>query len=123
MQAALNQLSADVASGAFLPAPDDEDVHTALERGLLERAGDELGGKLRAVRSRNDQIATLIRLYIREQGRVVGEMVLDLVDVLLARAREVHGAPMPGRTHLQHAQPLLQIGRASCREGGEAGGG
>ena len=107
MQAALDQLSADVASGAFLPAPDDEDVHTALERGLLERAGDELGGKLRAGRSRNDQIATLIRLYIREQGRVVGEMVLDLVDVLLARAREVHGAPMPGRTHLQHAQPLL----------------
>ncbi|MFC7465380.1 argininosuccinate lyase [Brachybacterium sp. GCM10030252] len=107
MQAALDRLAADVASGEFTAAPEDEDVHTALERGLLERAGDELGGKLRAGRSRNDQIATLIRLFIRDQGRAVGDQVLDLVDVLLARALEVHGAPMPGRTHLQHAQPVL----------------
>lgn len=107
MQAAITQLADDVASGAFVPGPDDEDVHTALERGLLERAGEELGGRLRAGRSRNDQIATLIRMYIRDQAREIGAMVLDLVDVLLARAIEVHGAAMPGRTHLQHAQPLL----------------
>ena len=115
MQDALDRLAADVASGAFSAAPEDEDVHTALERGLIERAGKDLGGKLRAGRSRNDQIATLIRLFIRDQARAVGDQVLDLVDVLVARAREVHGAPMPGRTHLQHAQPLLlshQIGRA-----------
>ncbi|WP_010535179.1 argininosuccinate lyase [Brachybacterium squillarum] len=107
MREALDVLGADVASGAFAPAPDDEDVHTALERGLIERAGPELGGKLRAGRSRNDQIATLIRLFIRDQSRAVGAQVLDLVEVLLERAREVHGVPMPGRTHLQHAQPLL----------------
>ncbi|MGO2608799.1 MAG: lyase family protein, partial [Brachybacterium tyrofermentans] len=107
MQGALDQLAADVASGEFVSAPDDEDVHTALERGLIERAGGEVGGKLRAGRSRNDQIATLIRLFIRDQARVVGDQVLNLVDVLLARALEVHGVPMPGRTHLQHAQPLL----------------
>ena len=107
MQDALDRLAADVASGAFSAAPEDEDVHTALERGLIERAGKDLGGKLRAGRSRNDQIATLIRLFIRDQARAVGDQVLDLVDVLVARAREVHGAPMPGRTHLQHAQPLL----------------
>ncbi|HEX7353173.1 argininosuccinate lyase [Brachybacterium sp.] len=107
MQSALDALAADVASGEFAAAPEDEDVHTALERGLIERAGAELGGKLRAGRSRNDQIATLIRLFIRDQARALGEQVLDLVDVLVARAREVHGAPMPGRTHLQHAQPLL----------------
>ncbi|PMC74729.1 argininosuccinate lyase [Brachybacterium sp. UMB0905] len=107
MQQALDQLAADVASGTFTAAPEDEDVHTALERGLIERAGPELGGKLRAGRSRNDQIATLIRLFIRDQSRALGDQVLDLVDVLIARAREVHGAPMPGRTHLQHAQPLL----------------
>ena len=65
MEAALTQLGADVASGAFGPAPDDEDVHTALERGLIERVGAELGGKLRAGRSRNDQIATLVRMYLR----------------------------------------------------------
>ncbi|MCW1806157.1 argininosuccinate lyase [Brachybacterium squillarum] len=107
MQEALDVLAADVASGAFAAAEDDEDVHTALERGLIERAGTELGGKLRAGRSRNDQIATLIRLFIRDQARAVGNRVLDLVEVLLERAREVHGVPMPGRTHLQHAQPLL----------------
>lgn len=107
MQEALDVLAADVASGAFAAAEDDEDVHTALERGLIERAGTELGGKLRAGRSRNDQIATLIRLFIRDQARAVGDRVLDLVEVLLERAREVHGVPMPGRTHLQHAQPLL----------------
>ena len=107
MQDALDLLAADVASGEFAAAPEDEDVHTALERGLIERAGPELGGKLRAGRSRNDQIATLIRLFIRDQSRAIGEQVLDLVDVLVARAREVHGAAMPGRTHLQHAQPLL----------------
>jgi len=107
MQGALDQLAADVASGAFVAAADDEDVHTALERGLIERAGPAVGGKLRAGRSRNDQIATLIRLFVRDQARVVGAAVLDLVDVLQARAVEVHGAPMPGRTHLQHAQPVL----------------
>ncbi|GAA1292862.1 MULTISPECIES: argininosuccinate lyase [Brachybacterium] len=107
MQDALDQLAADVASGDFVAAPDDEDVHTALERGLIERAGGDLGGKLRAGRSRNDQIATLIRLFLRDRARTVGDQVLDLVDVLLARAVEVHGVPMPGRTHLQHAQPLL----------------
>ena len=107
MQQALDVLAADVASGAFAAAEEDEDVHTAPERGLIERAGAELGGKLRAGRSRNDQIATLIRLFIRDQARAVGDQVLDLVEVLLERAREVHGVPMPGRTHLQHAQPLL----------------
>jgi len=107
MEGALDHLAADVASGAFVAAADDEDVHTALERGLIDRAGTAVGGKLRAGRSRNDQIATLIRLFVRDQARVVGAAVLDLVDVLQARAVEVHGAPMPGRTHLQHAQPVL----------------
>ncbi|MGY5766396.1 argininosuccinate lyase [Brachybacterium sp. DNPG3] len=107
MQEALDRLAADVASGAFVADEADEDVHTALERGLMERAGADLGGKLRAGRSRNDQIATLIRLFIRDQSRGIGDHVLDLVEVLLERAREVHGVPMPGRTHLQHAQPLL----------------
>ena len=107
MEAALRQLSADVASGAFLPAPDDEDVHTALERGLIERAGAELGGKLRAGRSRNDQIATLVRMYLREQARAISAGVLEVVDALLGQAAAAGDAPMPGRTHLQHAQPVL----------------
>ena len=75
MLAALAGLAEDVRSGAFGPVPADEDVHTALERGLLERAGPELGGRLRAGRSRNDQIATLIRMYLREQARALAELV------------------------------------------------
>ncbi|MFD2841252.1 argininosuccinate lyase [Populibacterium corticicola] len=107
MHDALDDLWADVQNGVFVAADDDEDVHTALERGLIERAGTELGGKLRAGRSRNDQIATLVRMYLREQAKEVSNLVLDVVDALIAQAQEQPNAPMPGRTHLQHAQPVL----------------
>jgi len=103
----LDRLAADVASGAFVAAEDDEDVHTALERGLIERAGAEVGGKLRAGRSRNDQIATLTRMYLRDEARTIVGLVLDVVDALVAQADAHPGAAMPGRTHLQHAQPVL----------------
>jgi argininosuccinate lyase len=104
---ALDALDADVAAGAFAPSPDDEDVHTALERGLLDRAGAELGGRLRAGRSRNDQVATLVRMYLREHARSVADRVLDVVEALLDQAQAHPTAAMPGRTHLQHAQPVL----------------
>ena len=83
-------------------------MHSALERGLIERAGAELGGRLRAGRSRNDQIATLVRMYLREHARVVG----GLRARRRGRARRPGRRPtrtraMPGRTHLQHAQPVL----------------
>ncbi len=107
MLAALERLREDVASGAFVAADDDEDVHTALERGLIERAGPELGGKLRAGRSRNDQIATLTRMYLRDEARTIARLVLDVVDALIEQAAAHPGAAMPGRTHLQHAQPVL----------------
>lgn len=107
MHEALDALDADVASGTFSPAPDDEDVHTALERGLLERAGAELGGKLRAGRSRNDQIATLIRMHLRDETRRIASLVLDLADAIIAQASAAGDAVMPGRTHMQHAQPVL----------------
>lgn len=107
MLAALDQLDADVASGDFTPDPDDEDVHTALERGLLERAGQELGGRLRAGRSRNDQIIALLRRYLREEARSLAGEVLGLALVLARRAEEVGDAVIAGRTHMQHAQPVL----------------
>ena len=107
MLAALDQLEEDVVAGTFAPAPDDEDVHTALERGLMERAGQDLGGRLRAGRSRNDQIATLIRMYLRDQARHVAGLVLDVVDALVNQASRAGEAIMPGRTHMQHAQPVL----------------
>lgn len=104
---ALERLRADVASGDFLPVLEDEDVHTALERGLIDHAGADLGGKLRAGRSRNDQIATLVRMYLREESRGLARLVLDVVDALVDQAARAGEAPMPGRTHLQHAQPVL----------------
>jgi argininosuccinate lyase len=104
---ALNRLDADVDAGAFTPVPEDEDVHTALERGLIERAGPELGGRLRAGRSRNDQVATLLRMWLRDAARRIGAGTLDVVDALLDQAQAHPNAPMPGRTHLQHAQPVL----------------
>ncbi len=106
MLAALDVLDDDVTSGVFTASPSDEDVHTALERGLLERAGD-LGGRIRAGRSRNDQIATLIRMYLRDEARALAAEALDLADALVAQARAHPDAIMPGRTHMQHAQPVL----------------
>ncbi|MBP2411212.1 argininosuccinate lyase [Arthrobacter stackebrandtii] len=107
MLAALDLLEADVKSGAYLPAESDEDVHGSLERGLIERAGTALGGKLRAGRSRNDQIATLGRMYLRDHAKIIAAGVLSVVDALVAQAKAHHGVAMPGRTHLQHAQPVL----------------
>jgi argininosuccinate lyase len=96
-----------VASGAFTPQAGDEDVHTALERGLIERAGAELGGKLRAGRSRNDQVATLVRMWLRDAARDVAVGTLDVAAALVAQADAHPRAVMPGRTHMQHAQPVL----------------
>ena len=107
MVAALAQMDADVAAGILTPADTDEDVHGCLERCLMERVGPELGGRLRAGRSRNDQIATLIRRYLREQLGVVTQDVLAVVDALQGQAVSQLGVVMPGRTHLQHAQPIL----------------
>ncbi len=103
----LRRLAADVVSGAFAPRPEDEDVHTALERGLLEGVGEDLGGRLRAGRSRNDQIATLIRMYLRDEARSLSLETLGLVRALTGQAQRHLAVAMPGRTHLQHAQPVL----------------
>lgn len=107
MTAALKALAADVKTGVFVAEESDEDVHSALERGLIERAGVELGGKLRAGRSRNDQIATLIRLYLLDHASIVQVQVVELIEAITAQAKTHPTAIMPGRTHLQHAQPVL----------------
>ncbi|PYE16049.1 argininosuccinate lyase [Williamsia limnetica] len=107
MQDGLSRLADDVRSGAFGPAESDEDVHGALERGLIERVGAEVGGRLRAGRSRNDQVATLFRMWLRDAVRAVATGVLDVVDALIAQASAHPDAVMPGKTHLQAAQPVL----------------
>lgn len=103
----LERLLADVREGTFIGTVADEDVHTALERGLLERLGPDLGGKLRAGRSRNDQIATLFRMYLRDHAKTIGGLLLDLQQALVGLAEAHPDTAMPGRTHLQHAQPVL----------------
>jgi len=103
----LDVLAQRYLDGTLQPDPSDEDVHGALERLLVEEVGPDVGGKLRAGRSRNDQIATLFRSYLLDHALTVGAQVLDLVDALAAQAEEHLGAVMPGRTHLQHAQPVL----------------
>ncbi|WP_066470620.1 argininosuccinate lyase [Skermania piniformis] len=107
MQDGLDRLAVDVASGVFVPAETDEDVHGALERGLIERVGPDLGGRLRAGRSRNDQVATLFRMWLRDAVRRVGAGLLDVVDALAGQAAAHPDAVMPGKTHLQAAQPVL----------------
>lgn len=104
---ALNTLDAQVREGRFVPIEEDEDEATALERGLLAIAGDELGGKLRAGRSRNDQIATLIRLWLRRHARTLTALLLQTIQALLDQAINAADTVMPGRTHMQHAQPVL----------------
>lgn len=109
LSAALKRLREDVASGKFTFSPEDEDVHTALERGLLEPeyAGAELGGKLRAGRSRNDQIATLVRMYLRDASAHLRGLLTELCEAILSQAQRAGTRIMPGRTHMQHAQPVL----------------
>jgi argininosuccinate lyase len=105
MLGALDELERDVRSGAFTPTVADEDVHTALERGLVERLGT-LGGKLRAGRSRNDQVATDLRLYLRDQARSLANALADLQSVLIEQAERHIETVAPGFTHLQRAQPV-----------------
>ncbi len=106
MLSALDDLDAAAANGSFRPTIEDEDVHTALERGLLERLGT-LGGKLRAGRSRNDQVATDLRLFLRDQVRRIAERLAELEEALLGQAERHLDTAAPGMTHLQHAQPVL----------------
>ena len=103
----LAQLLERVQAGSFTPKEQDEDVHSSLERGIIEIAGSDLGGKLRAGRSRNDQIATLIRSYLMDEAVAIENLVRELIEVITDRAQEHLGAAMPGRTHMQHAQPVL----------------
>jgi len=105
--AGLDSLGEDIADGSFRPLVTDEDVHGALERGLIDRVGPDLGGRLRAGRSRNDQVATLFRMWLRDAVRRVAAGAFDVVAALASQAAAHPDAIMPGKTHLQSAQPIL----------------
>ena len=106
IESAIRELIDEVAIGKFVAIEDDEDVHSALERGLTEKIGD-VGGALRAGRSRNDQVATDLKLFAIDHMMEISQMILDLQKALSAKAAEYGDAPAPGFTHMQHAQPIL----------------
>ncbi len=107
LEQGITRLTRLVEAGEFVPWPTDEDVHGALERGLTELLGPELAGRLRAGRSRNDQIATEVRMYLRDAMAALSDRLRDLALALKVQAESNLGVAMPGRTHMQTAQPIL----------------
>jgi argininosuccinate lyase len=105
IRTALRELLTEVASGKFAPNSQDEDVHSALERGLTEKLGS-LGGSLRAGRSRNDQVTTDLRLFAIDHMLGLAQMLIELNEVILKKASEYVDDAAPGFTHIQHAQPV-----------------
>lgn len=103
--AGLKSLNVEVAAGEFLPIASDEDVHSALERGLNEKLG-AVGGALRAGRSRNDQVTTDLRLFAIDHMLEIATLITKLQEALLSKAAEYINDPAPGFTHIQHAQPV-----------------
>lgn len=102
----LREIHNDIANGEFIFHPGDEDIHMAIEKALIEKIGDA-GGKLHTGRSRNDQIALDIRLYLRAEIGLVLGLIAELKTGFLALAKKECGVVMPGYTHLQKAQPVL----------------
>ncbi len=101
----LEEVEAELAGGTFVFEQDDEDIHMAIERRLTELAGP-VGGKLHTARSRNDQVATDVAMYVREHARVAHDAAGEVMGALVDRAEEHVDWPLPGYTHLQRAQPV-----------------
>ena len=104
--AALDTAEAEIADGSFAFVPSDEDIHTAVERRVTELAGPA-GAKLHTGRSRNDQVATDVRLWTLNAIDEVSSLVHRLASTLARRAEQAEGRYVPGYTHLQQAQPVL----------------
>lgn len=100
----LETVQAEIENDTFALAPDDEDVHTAVERRLTEIVG-AVGGKLHTGRSRNDQVATDFRLWVMQACDELDALLRDLQAAMIDSAEAHIDVPMPGYTHLQHAQP------------------
>lgn len=100
------QIAEEWRTDSFVAKENDEDIHTANERRLGEIIGKEIGGKLHTGRSRNEQVATDMRLWLRDELRVLDSQLCDLIKVSVARAEKEIDYLMPGYTHLQKAQPV-----------------
>lgn len=102
---ALGEIQREIERGEFVWDPSFEDIHMAIEHRLIQKIGD-VGGKLHTARSRNDQIALDMRLYLRDVIISVREELLNVIEALLKLAGKFFHVVMPGYTHLQHAQPV-----------------
>mgnify|MGYP003291837195 FL=1 len=103
--AELIQIKADIADGKLLIDPNAEDIHTFIEQTLTERVGAP-GKRLHTGRSRNDQVALDVRLYLRDECDETIKLINELIDALTTKGEEYGNAIMPGYTHLQRAQPI-----------------
>ena len=105
IKAALLELAAEIGSGKFSYTNSDEDVHSAIERGLVEKCG-VIGGAIRAGRSRNDLVVTDFKLYLIDHLLEIASSVNELAKVINTQASSLIGVAAPGFTHTQHAQPI-----------------
>lgn len=106
LDSALADIARDWTNGTWAPAHHDEDIHSAVERTLIERCGADIGGRIRTGRSRNDQVATDFKLYLREAAQHIANATLDLASTIVSKAEAHSGDICAGFTHLQHAQPV-----------------
>ncbi|KAF5101361.1 hypothetical protein D0Z03_000601 [Geotrichum reessii] len=102
----LKEISKEWESNSFVEKAGDEDIHTANERRLGEIIGKDIAGKVHTGRSRNDQVATDMRLYVRDELKIIREQLVSLIGVMIKRAEKEMDVLMPGYTHLQRAQPI-----------------
>src|SRR5215212_3730808 len=105
LERGLEQVRAEIVDGRFEARDDDEDIHMAVERRLTEIVGP-VGGKLHTARSRNDQVATDVALFVHERAHAARKGLCELMALLADRAEQHLDWPMPGYTHLQRAQPV-----------------
>jgi len=102
----LKAIEKEIVAGKFRFTPDLEDIHMAIEKRLIEKIGP-VGGKLHTARSRNDQVALDVRLYLRDEIKEIQSLIRDLQKALVNVAKKNLDCIMPGYTHLQRAQPIL----------------
>lgn len=108
IMSALDEIGAEIAAGTFQFRTELEDIHMHIESALIERIGD-VGRKLHTGRSRNDQVATDLKIFVREAIDAVDRLLVDLQQAFLSRADADQGVVVPAYTHLQRAQPVLAV--------------
>ena len=102
----LNQIKLEIENGAFIFKIEDEDIHMSIEKRLTEIIGST-AGKLHTARSRNDQVALDVRMYVRHQSLEIKELLINMENVLYTLSKKYKNTIIPGYTHLQRAQPIL----------------